>query len=57
MGHIHTNPDYFLVLQMSTASPETCKNSMQKKKKKIKKKTKKQTNPKQTRYCSVKSAH
>lgn len=32
MGHIHTNPDYFLVLQMSTASPETCKNSKQKNK-------------------------
>ena len=48
MGHIHTNPDYFLVLQMSTASPETCKNSKQKKKQKKKKnqKTNKpQTNP------------
>ena len=49
MGHIHTNPDYFLVLQMSTASPETCKNSKQKKTKITKKKTQKtnkpQTNP------------
>ena len=43
MGHIHTNPDYFLVLQMSTASPETCKNSKQKNQNNKKKPKNKQT--------------